>query len=197
VSALAAAVVPTVPVRAKGVNFRGAMKQLERRGGKALLERVLARVEGEAGVAMRTGEIVTGGWYPASWYDALLAAIEVEYPSDRTAIRTLTREAVTDDFKTIFKILSLVVSPSAALRNGAKVMARYWEGGRVALVEAHEGYAHFVFEDYLGFTPRIWDDVIGGIEAVVDMMDLVRLPIETRGATADGRRLEVIVRYRF
>jgi hypothetical protein len=177
------------------VNFRGVMKQLERRGGKALLERVLARVPGDVGTALRTGEVVTGGWYPAAWYDALLSAVEAEYPTDRTAIRTLTREAVTDDFKTIFKIISLVVSPNAALRNGVKVMARYWEGGRVDLLEAHEGYVRFVFDDYYGFTPRMWDDVLGGIEAVVDMMGVVRAPIETRGATPDGRRLEVIIRY--
>ena len=193
----ATSALPTAPVRAKGVNFRGVMKQLERRGGRALLERVLARVEGEAGEALRTGAVVTGGWYPARWYDALLAAVEEEYPTERTAIRALTREAVTDDFKTLFRILQLVVSPNAALKNGVKVMARYWEGGRVELIEGHEGYRQFRFDDYVGFTPRIWEDVIGGIEAVVDLMGVVRAPIETRGATSDHRRLDVIIRYHF
>lgn len=194
---LAPAAIPLAPVRAKGVNFRGVTQQLERRGGKALLDRVLARIPDEAGEALRTGAVVTGGWYPAHWYDALLAAVEAEYPEDRTAIRALTREAVTEDFRTLFKILSLVVSPNAALRNAVKVMARYWDGGRVELVEAHEGFVHFRFDDYVGFTPRIWDDVVGGIEAVIDMMGVVRAPIETRNASADHRRLEVLLRYHF
>jgi hypothetical protein len=89
------------------------------------------------------------------------------------------------------------VSPNAALKNGLKAMARYWEGGRIELVEAHEGYAHYLFDDYVGFTPRIWDDVYGGIEAVMDMMEIVRAPIETRAPSADHRRREVIVRYHF
>ena len=37
-------------IQAKGVNFRGALKQLERRGGRPLVDRVLARLTGESGV---------------------------------------------------------------------------------------------------------------------------------------------------
>ena len=170
------------------------MSQLERRGGKALLDSVLARVAGEAGEALRTGAVVTGGWYPADWYDALLAAVEAEYPGQPAAIRTLTREAVVEDFRTLFKILRLVVSPNAALHNGVKVMARYWEGGRVSLSEARTGYVHFVFDDFVGFTPRIVEDVVGGIEAVVDMMGVTRAPLDVRPA-ADPKRFEVIIRY--
>ena len=184
------------PVRAKGVSFRGAMQQLERRGGRELLDRVLARVGGEAGEALRHGAVVSGGWYPAAWYAALLEAVEAEHPSDPDAIRSLTREAVTEDFRTIFRLLSWVVSPEAALRNAVKIMARYWEGGRVEVLEARDGHVHFLFADYHGFTPQIWSDVVGGIEPVLDLMKVTRERIEPRNVSGDGSRCEMIVCYR-
>lgn len=182
-------------MRAKGVNFRGVIDALTRRGGPELRDRVIARVPGEAGEALRTGAVVSGGWYPTEWYDALLTSVEAEYPTERFAIRTLTREAVTHDLRTIFKILSFAVSPEYALTNATKIMARYWDSGRVTVRDAREGRVHFVFENYEGFTPRIWEDILGGMEAVVDMMGVPREPFETRrGATTST--FEVVARYR-
>src|SRR5262245_60952272 len=65
----------------KGINFRGLTAALERRPGVDV-SRVLAAVAGPAGEALRAGEIVAGGWYPASYYDALLAAVEASFPRE-------------------------------------------------------------------------------------------------------------------
>ncbi len=184
------------PLKAKGVNFRGMTTALERRGGKELVDRVLARVPGEPGEALRLGAVVAGGWYPGEWYDALLLAIEHEHPTEAQIVRNLTREAVTDDFRTIFKVISLVVTPEAALKNSAKILARYWDGGLVTVVETREGYTHFVFDEFHGFTRRMWADFQGGLEAIVDLMKLEREPFEVRGRALDAPRLELIMRYR-
>src|SRR5258706_8420727 len=101
------------------------MSALERRAGREVLDRVIARVPGPAGEALRTGEIVSGGWYPASYYDALLGGIEAELSGERGVLRNLAREAVNHDFATLFKFLSLVVSPESALTNAVKVVSRY------------------------------------------------------------------------
>jgi hypothetical protein len=184
------------PLKAKGVNFRGMITALTRRGGKDLADRVLARVPGEAGEALRLNSVVAGGWYAGEWYDQLLRAIEEEHPKERHIVRNLTREAVTDDFSTIFKVISLVVSPEAALRNAAKILARYWDGGLITVVETREGYTHFVFEDFHGFTRPMWADFQGGLEAIIDLMNLEREPFEVRGGGQDGPRLELVLRYR-
>lgn len=182
-------------MRAKGVNFRGVLDALERRGGPALRDRVLARVQGEAGEALRTGAVLSGGWYPTEWYDALLLGVEQEHPTERGVVQSLAREAVTHDLKTLFKLLSFVVSPESALTNATKIMARYWDGGRVSVREAREGRVHFVFEGYEGFTPRLWEDLQGGMEAVLDMLGVEREPFEARRGAAPGSH-EVIARYR-
>jgi hypothetical protein len=181
-------------VRSKGANFHGLLSALERVHGEDLRARVLAAVPGEAGVALRLGGVVTGGWYPIAWHDALLATVEGCLPGRRFAIRELTYEAVKHDFRTLFKIVSLVASPSSALTNSSKVMARYYDGGRVSVVESREELVHLRFDDYFGFTPRIWDDVHGGLEAIVDLMGVARQPFEVR--YAQGPRAEIMVRYK-
>ena len=124
----------------------------------------------------------------------MLVAVEETFPTRRFAIRELTYESVKNDFQTIFKVVSLVASPSFAMTNASKVMARYYDGGRVTVVEAREGFLHIRFDDYFGFTPRVWDDVHGGLEAIIDLMGVERDPFEVR--YAQGPRAEYILRYK-
>lgn len=183
---------PGQAVRARGVSFRSLLVQLERRGGRPLVERVLTGIGGEVEHALRTGAVVANAWYPVDWYDALLASAEREGVS----ARVLVHEGVAHDFRTIFKVVSLVVSPSAALANAVKVMARYWDGGRVVVREAREGLVRLGFEEYVGFTPRAWEGVAGGIEAVLALLGAQQMAVDVRPATG-GARCEITARYSF
>src|SRR5689334_23031813 len=129
----------------KGVNFRGTMSALERKHGKDVLARALARVQGEAGTALRDGSVLAGGWYPASWYASLLSAIVDETSGGEKIALELSKDAVRNDMETLFRILSLFVSPQFALHNAVKVLRRYVDGGTVEVVEARDGHMHFRF----------------------------------------------------
>lgn len=180
----------------KGVNFHGTLRALEKAYGAEALVRVKTAVAREGGRALRDGAIVTGGWYPASWYDALLRAIEDEFPGERSICRDLSRAAVSEDFSTLFKLISLVVSPNSALVNATRVVARYVDGGRTTVLEAREGHVHFRFDEFHGYTHRMWEDFIGGMEAVIDLMRVQRLPTRVVSGGSDGdARLEVVIRY--
>jgi len=157
-------------VKTKGVNFRGVLAALERLTDKTTVERAIAAARGPAGEALRSGEIVAGGWYPASWYASLLEAIEITAARGPAIIRELSREAMRSDFSTIFRIISLFVSPKRALDNATRVMARYYDGGKISVEEARDGYVRFRFDDYVGFDFRMWDDLIGGMEGVLTSM---------------------------
>lgn len=183
---------PGEAVRARGVSFRSLLVQLERRGGRPLVERVLAGIGGEVEHALRTGAVVANAWYPVGWYDALLASAERE----GAGARALVHEGVAHDFRTIFKVVSLVVSPKSALTNAVKVMARYWDGGRVAVPDARDGLVRFVFDGYVGFTPRAWEGVAGGIEAVLALLGAQQVSVDVRPATG-GARCEITARYAF
>lgn len=181
-------------LRSKGLNFHGALKSVERRFGAATKAELIANVQGDCGVALRTGEIVSSGWYPVAWHDALHRAVEETIP-ERGVIRKLSYDGVTEDFRTIFKVVSLVASPSFTLTNSAKVMSRYYDGGAVKVIATSADRVHLRFEDYYGFTRRIWEDVLGGIDAVMDLMNVKRLPYESMAPIADGPRFDVIARF--
>ncbi len=179
----------------KGVNFHGTLGALERRFGKEAVERVKRRAEGEGGDALRTGAVVSNGWYPAHYYDALLRAIEEEYPGVRGLVHDLSYEAVTNDFQTLFKVVSLIATPEWALTGASRVMVRYVQGGLVVVKESREGHVHFLFEDFHGYTRRMWDDFSAGLEAVIDLMRVKRLPSKIVAGGVDGPTLEIIIRY--
>lgn len=180
----------------KGVNFHGTLKAVARTYGQETLTRVEQRIEGEAGEAIRAKAVVTAGWYPASWYDAVLRAIEAEFPGEKRICRDLARAAVKDDFATLFKIISLVFSVESALKTATKVVGRYVDGGTVTLVKGEEGVLHFKFDQYVGYTSRMWEDFIGGMEAILDLMHVERLPTKILSGGGDGDKLEVLLRFR-
>lgn len=181
------------PVRSKGTNIHGVLGAVLRMDGEEAHARVVEAIAGEAGDAFRHGSVVSSGWYPVAWHDAVLAAVEAGFPGRRFAIREHTREAAKYDFNTIFKFTRLVASPSLALPISVKVMSRYYDGGHVSIPDVSEGLVHFRFERYHGFTPRIWEDLVGGIEGVFELMHLRLLPFEIRGAR--GADAEIIARY--
>lgn len=181
--------------RLKGVNFHGTIGALERRFGKEAVQRVKTRMKGEGGESFRNGAIVSGGWYPASHYDALLVAIEEEYPTVRGLVAELCRDAVTQDFQTLFRVVSLVATPEWAMSGASRVMTRYIENTRVEVKESREGHVHFRFDDFHGYTPRMWDDFIAGLEAVMDLMRVRRLPTKIVSGGGSEPFLEVIIRY--
>lgn len=181
--------------RLKGVNFHGTLGALERRFGKDAVARVKARVKGEGGESLRNGGVVSGGWYPASYYDALLVAIEEEYPSVRGILGDLCRDAVTQDFQTLFRVVSLVATPEWVMSGATRIMTRYLENTRVEVKESREGHVHFRFEEFHGYTPRMWEDFIAGLEAVIDLMRVRRLPTKIVAGGRSEPFLEVIIRY--
>lgn len=152
-------------------------------------------MRGEAGEALRRGAITAIGWYPVAWYDALLEAIELELPDEPDVCRELSRAAVTDDLSTVLRALSFVAAPDFAIVNATRVASMYWDGGRISVLDASPTRLHFRFEGYEGFTPRIWRDWIGGIDAVIDALRLERLSTEVL-LGGDTSRCEVVVRYR-
>lgn len=181
-------------VRSKGTNIQGILATVARVHGEPMRERVVSALRGEAGDALRHGAIVSSGWYPVAWHDATLRAIEECFPTQRAIVREMAYESVKNDFQTLFKVVSLVASPGFALTNATKVMARYYDGGRCTVVEARDGLVHFRFDDYFGFTPRIWEDVHGGMAGIIDLMGVVRQPFDVRGA--QGAKAEFVVHYK-
>lgn len=182
------------PIRLKGTSFHGVLGAVERRFGEAERERLLGHIAEPTRTMLRTGEILTGGWYDVGHYDALLAGVEAAFPGVPGLIRRLSHDAITRDFATLFRVVRLVLSPESALSNATKVMARYVQGGSLRVVSSTEGQMHFRFDEFHGYTARMWDDFLGGMEAVLDLMGVKRTAAKVL-VGGDGPTFEVILRY--
>lgn len=183
--------------RLKGINFLGTLGALERDHGEEVRARVEKKLAGEVGEAIRQGAILASGWYPAAWYAAVLETIVREVGGGEATARALSREAVKADFKTLFRIVRLFLTPQYALQQAMRVSSRYVDGGQIEVVEAADGHAHFRFREYYGYSRLMWWDFIGGIEGVLENLGAEDLVARVADGGRDGdHHLEVVLRWK-
>lgn len=181
----------------KGINFIGTIDALGREHGMAARESVVAALEGEVGEAVRHGSIVSSGWYPASWYDALLRTILKEVDGDAATARALSREAVKADFQTLFKIVRLFLTPHRALQQSMRISSRYIDGGVIEVVGADDGFMHLKMREYYGYSRLMWWDFIGAVEGVLENIGAEDISARFVAGGGDGDdHLEVVLRWR-
>ena len=148
----------------KGINVIGTLKALAREHGQEIHDAVLRGLAGEVGEALRTGGVVARGGYPAAWYDGLLKAIVARVGGGAETARKLSREAVKADFKTLFKVMSLLMAPQRALQQSMRVSRRYVDGGEIEVVEAKDGFMRHRLSEYYDYSHLMWWDFIGSVE---------------------------------
>jgi len=182
--------------RMKGVSFLGVLGALERKHGASVAGAVRASIEGPFGEALRHNEILAGGWYRVGWYDQLLAAIERAMPGEKTVLRDLSHAAVTQDFQTLFRVVRLIGQPGWFLTTATKVMSRYIEGGKVEVLDRHEGEIRLRFDGFAGYGRRTWEDLRGGMEAIADLLQMKNVRTRFVAGGGDGNDFcEFLVRY--
>lgn len=187
----------TTERKLKGINFTGTLKALQREYGDEAHQNVIAAVPGEAGEALQTRNILASGWYPASWYNALLRAIVAEVDGDKRTARALSRDAVRADFQTLFKIVRLFLSPEKAAQQGIRISSRYIDGGELEVVDAKDGLLQVRMREYHGYSELMWWDFIGGVEGVLENIGAEDLSSRVLAGGKDGdHHLEVVLRWR-
>jgi len=177
----------TTPTRKlKGINFTGTLSALARVHGDDVRDAVVQDVPGEVGEALRLGSLVASGWYPAAWYAALLQAIVARVGGGAGTTRQLAREAVKADFRTLFKVMSLLLAPQRALQQSLRVSRRYVDGGEIEMIEAQDGFMHYRLSEYYEYTHLMWWDFIGGVEGVLDNLGAEQLEARIVSGGQDG-----------
>jgi len=168
----------------KGINFTGTLSALAREHGDEVRDAVLREIEGDVGEALRHGGVVASGWYPAAWYASLLDVIVARLGGGKSSVRRLSREAVKADFRTLFKVMSLLMKPQRALQQSMRVSRRYVDGGEIEVTEARDDFMHLRLREYYGYTSLMWWDFIGGVEGVLE--NLGAKAIESRVLSGGG-----------
>jgi hypothetical protein len=152
----------------KGLAFRGMLGSLRRLQGEDALKRTVDILPAELAKTARADLFVTQTWYPLADYGELLRAMMTACSSDHELIQKLSREAVLQDFRGIYKILTFVMSPEFMMKRGPAIFSRYYDTGALE-VEATPGKAIARYSGCKGFDRLLWLDVLEGSATVLEV----------------------------
>jgi hypothetical protein len=153
--------------RVKGLAFRGMLGSLRRVKGDEAVRRVFELLPTELARRARADLFVTQTWYPLSDYARVLHAIVERSGGDTALIRALSREAVLNDFRGVYRLLTFILSPRFVMKRGPMVFSRYYDSGKV-VVEAEHGQAQTHYTGCKGFDHLLWNDLVYGSMALLE-----------------------------
>jgi hypothetical protein len=186
---------PTPEITAKGSNFIGLLKALEALHGADARELVFAAMPEQIASPLRFGQVVVMGWYPVVWYAELHAAVDRCFHEGPNLARKLSHHATRADIGSIHRFIASMLSVETVFGQTHRLMSLYWKGGRIERLELAPGRARVRFEGWPGFTALIWEDLMGGMEAVLESCGATNGRCRASGRMDDAGTLEIDVRW--
>ncbi len=162
----------------KGVVFRSVLDTLDAVRGAAFRDEVERRLEGAFREAWQHGGVVSAGWYPVAWYRELWRATRSLEPGDELVCQ-VGRESLELDLRVFHKAIMRRLSPSTLMRISQGMFGRYFDTGRIQIVESERRRLRAKWTGVEGFDDTLWMEHLAASE------HLIRL-------TAGDARLEVI-----
>jgi hypothetical protein len=151
----------------RGSLFRGIQRCVRQRWGDAALEAAISRCGNEVGQALRYGQIVSVGWYPATWYSDFHKAAQRAVGGGPEMARELGYDSILIDLTTTQRHMLNLVTADTVLGQTNRLVALYWKGGLVETFDLQPQSARVRFSGWSGFDRNIWQDVIGGVKAML------------------------------
>jgi hypothetical protein len=183
-------------VLAKGSNFTGTIRSLERRKGNSATQAILAEAPARLRDAVRFGEIMVGGWYPVQWYAELHAAIRRSLRVTHDFARILARDSIIADFSTLHRPMVGMRPAETLLAQADRLMKLYWKGGTLESHVLHAGAARVRFAGWHGFDRGVWEDIAGSAEGILQICRAQEFQVHaTRGGRDGDSHLELELRW--
>ena len=111
--------------------------------------------------------ILAGEWYPYAAYASLLAAVTRSLGGGRTEFTgSLGRSAAELDVGSIFKIVSVILSPKRALQAAGMLWSRYCDTGRFVMTRIDDESGEGHIEDFPGISADHERLLTGWIEGI-------------------------------
>jgi hypothetical protein len=155
------------------------------RGENALVD-TIALLPPDLGDALHYGAIVTGGWYPIEWYRLLHAAAQKATGEGPELSRLIAHDALEWDFRHLHKFVRFALSPETLMRLGVYVIRFYYTFGKMDVVETTNGFGRARFSEFVGFDRNLWVDILGGIEAVLELAGAKEVELGVTSGGGDG-----------
>jgi hypothetical protein len=172
------------PLRCKGTNLKGVSEALARLEGPEVFERVVAAAPPTLQDILRTG-IKPHQWYDLSLYRALHASIH-EVVARPTISRDLAREATRHDFRGVFRLFITVFKPETVLTYSTRLWRLYCDGGEVLPEREAPSQVRITYTGLVGFNRHLFDDAVGGTEAVLEVAGAEKITSRVLSGGKDG-----------
>jgi len=175
-----------VSVRIKGQSFVGFHRTVRKLKGADAMDRITPDLPADLARAYKGGEILPMGWYPMEWYAGLHAAARKTHGA--VISRAVGKEAAKEDVNTLYRFILRFFSPETLLKQSGRVFALFCEGGTCQVEASRKGFARIRYANCAGSNRGVWDNVLGGTEAIVEVCGgrAVNAKVVERGNDGDG-----------
>ena len=154
-------------MRVKGQSFKSIVAARGVLEGPRAVETMLARAPDDLAAALRSGAVVSGGWYPVEWYVALHRAAADATGRGTDLAEALSAEAVRQNFRGIYRFFALVITPEGIMARAPRAFRLFFSAGTPIVHAARPGFVDNEFVNCDGFDEHVWADAIGASKAMI------------------------------
>ncbi len=179
---------------AKGANFlalRSAMRLLR---GSQGVQAMLDALEGPVAPLLREERLYENQWYPIAFYREIHRAAEVA--AGEPIARRLGHHATKELFSKAYAIFARIVGPSTSWRHSSQAFQTFYRPAEVEVLSTMDASVRARVSGCPGFDERVWDDVIGSVEAIIEISGGKSPVTDVRQAAEDLSMMEIEVRWR-
>jgi hypothetical protein len=178
-------------MRIKGTAVRSVLLALERFGGAAELERVLAAVPVDLRQQLQP-MVLASKYYPVAVSAALHEAIRSELGAGSCALNhRIGMEAARIDFAGVYTVFLRVADYETTLRRLDRAWRQYNSQGEVVWSELRRDFARGVIRGVIGYTEPMWHAIAGRLEAIVMLAGAKKASAKVIRWAEDGCTLEI------
>jgi hypothetical protein len=143
----------------KGVAFRTVLWSVEHLFGPQQVNAMMEHMGSEPRQALHYGQLVSGGWYPVSWYAELLTSIVKSTNGGLDVIRNVANLCVDHDIRGVYRFLVEHLNPGTVVTVYSKLFPRYYTPGKVTV--DRESNTHFALrvQNCFGFSGLMWHEI--------------------------------------
>jgi hypothetical protein len=181
----------------KGIAIRGILTAVESVCPPGTRKKMLARLPDQIVPAVEHESFLAAGWYPLAHLRAIFGAAMEVTGRDVDLVHELSRFATKDDFRGIYRLLTFVLSPEFLMRRSPGIFGRYYDTGSLLVPEARSGRCRAVYSGCAGFDRILWEDVIAGSSAVLEVCGAKDVQLtRVRGGGDGDTELDIIAEWR-
>jgi hypothetical protein len=173
--------------KVKGTTFRTMDSCFKDLRGEEAWAKAHALMSDEVREAYRTGAILSGGWYPISWYREMFRAFLAATNEGPELSRTLGYRSARIDFKRFHNwILAKLVSPQTLFGFTSKMFNSYFDTGSFEVVQSQRGYVRAEARGCVGWDRNVWNDLIGSCSALLELAGAREVRVRVMSGGRDG-----------